>query len=282
MNKTQQYINNILKGVRGRLTKFSDSDQKKAGLSWMKEKRLKHMPYNHPGSHDLDGNTVEFNNGPELLHSLKEIYIEEVYKVKFDSDMPRILDCGANIGLAALYFKKNYPGAIITAFEPDPLNFQFLKKNIENNNLKNVELRNEAVWTENTTIQFASDGTLGSKIAGSQQHTDMVNVAAIRLKDLLNEKTDFLKLDIEGAEYEVLKDCRDSLGNITHLFIEFHGYFDKMYQLTDILQMVQDKGFVYYIKEATNVYPTPFYRENLVRPYDIQLNIFCFKLISKN
>lgn len=281
MNKTQQYINNILNGIGGRIAKFSDNEMKKAGLSWIKEKRLKHMPYNRPGKHYLQGKVIEFNNGPELLHSLKEIYLEEVYKVKFNTTSPRILDCGANIGLAALYFKNLYPGANITAFEPDPLNFQYLKKNIDNNNIKNVDLRNEAVWTENGTIQFASDGTLGSKMANNERASHVISIPAVRLKEFLNAPVDFVKLDIEGAEYDVLKDCYDNLGNVTHLFIEFHGYFNKMYQLTDILRMAQEKGFAYYIKEATNVYSTPFYRENLERPYDIQLNIFCFRLVNK-
>jgi FkbM family methyltransferase len=282
MKKTQkEYLNNIIRGIGKRLSGSTRSQKKKAGLTWLKEKQLKHMPYNEPHVYTLNGKKIHYNNGPEILHSLKEIFVEEVYLTRFDTDTPKILDCGANIGLSVLYFKSKYPGANIIAFEPDPTNFTLLKKNIEGNNLHNVELRNEAVWKDNTTIEFVSDGTLGSKIGSTSSGSNVIRMNATRLRDYLDEKIDFLKLDIEGAEYEVLKDCKDKLGSIQYLFIEFHGFFDRMYELTDIFSMVQENGFSYYIKEATNVYPTPFYRNQNKRPYDLQLNVFCIRNVAK-
>src|SRR5688572_6723308 len=279
MDKSQkENIGNIKGGIGRRLNKLFKSNNSKAALTWYKEKQLKHMPYNQPSVYDLNGKKIYFNNGPEILHSLKEIFAEEVYNIKFYSSSPKIMDCGANIGLSVLYFKNKYPGAKIIAFEPDPLNFALLKKNIESNGYLDVDLRNEAIWKNNTPIEFVSDGTLGSKINDAGNNKNIVSIKATRLKDLLSEKIDFLKLDIEGAEYEVLKDCADSLHNVQNMFLEFHGYFNKINELTEIFQLLQNSGFAYYIKEATSVYSTPFYRENQVRPYDIQLNIFCFRL----
>jgi hypothetical protein len=123
-----------------------------------------------------------------------------------------------------------------------------------------------------------SDGTLGSKLDASADHKNTVRVKASRLKDLLNQKVDFLKIDIEGAEYEVLKDCSDSLKNVDYLFIEYHGFFEKINELTEVLQLIEDNGFAYYIKEASNVYRTPFERIGERKPYDIQQNIFCFRV----
>ena len=283
MDKSQkEYIGNLIKGIGRRFNKLFSSDNRKAGLTWYKEKQLKHMPYNQPNVYDLNGMKIHFNNGPEILHSLKEIFAEEVYNIKFDTSSPKILDCGANIGLSVLYFKGRYPAAKITAFEPDPLNFSLLKKNIELNGYRDVDLRNEAIWKDNTPIEFVSDGTLGSKINATGNNKNTVSIKATRLKDLLDHKIDFLKLDIEGAEYEVLKDCAQNLQNVQNMFLEFHGYFKKNNELTEIFQLLQNNGFSYYIKEATDVYSTPFNRENQVRPYDIQLNIFCFRIMNKN
>ena len=132
------------------------------------------------------------------------------------------------------------------------------------------------MWKENTTLRFLSEGTLGSKIADVAEAAT-IEVRAKRLKDLLSEKIDLLKLDIEGAEYEVIRDCADVLHMADHLFIEFHGHFTKMNELTEILEIVRKNNFAFYIKEATSVYPTPFFRTGIKTQYDIQLNIFCFK-----
>lgn len=279
MNKKQDnFIQNVLKGIGRRLKGFAPDKSKKAGLTWFKIKQLKHMPYNRPGRFHFRGSYIYFNNGPELLHSLQEIFSDDIYDIAFDTDHPYILDCGANIGLSVLYLKMKYPKAKIVAFEPDPSNFGLLQKNISGYQLKDVELRNEAIWKENTTLKFVSDGTLGSKVNSETGSENAISVKAAKLRDLLTKQVDFLKIDIEGAEYEVLKDCNDSLSMVKYLFIEFHGFFDKMYELTDILELVQNNGFAYYIKEASNVYPTPFNRSGLSRVYDVQLNIFCFRI----
>lgn len=279
MNKGHNhFLSNILHGFKHRIKKTLHNKNKKAGLNWLKIKQLKHLPYNSPHTFYFRGSKISFNNGPELLHSLQEIFIDDIYKIAFDTPSPYILDCGANIGLSVIFHKFRYPAAKIIAFEPDPVNFNFLAKNISEFGFKDVELRNEAVWKENGTLTFTSDGTLGSKLFPASENRNVVNVKATRLKDLLNTKIDFLKIDIEGAEYEVLKDCGDSLRMVQHLFIEFHGYFNRMNELTEIIQLVQDNGFAYYIKEATNVYDTPFWRQGAERMYDLQQNIFCFRI----
>jgi FkbM family methyltransferase len=279
MNKEQNhFLSNIFRGIRYRIGKSISDKNRKAGLNWFRIKKLKHLPYNSPHTYNLSGSKIEFNNGPELLHSLQEIFVDDIYKIHFNTSSPYIIDCGANIGLSVIYLKTQYPQARIIAFEPDPVNFKFLEKNIRSSKFTDVELRNEAIWKDNSTLEFVSDGTLGSKLVADADNSNIIKVKATRLKDLLDQKVDFLKMDIEGAEYEVLKDCGKSLKNIDHLFIEFHGFFTKMYELTDILQLVQSNGFSYYIKEASNVYPTPFERQGQQRPYDIQQNIFCFRI----
>ena len=87
-----------------------------------------------------------------------------------------------------------------------------------------------------------------------------------------------MKIDIEGAEYEVLKDIKDKLHLIDNMFLEYHGSFNQNIQLNELLQMIVASGFKYYIKEAATVYPTPFYRNHTSETYDVQLNIFCFRI----
>jgi hypothetical protein len=133
------------------------------------------------------------------------------------------------------------------------------------------------VWKEDTVLQFSNEGSMSSKIVQTSTGTSR-DVKAIRLKNLLNRPVNFLKMDIEGAEFEVIMDAADNLYHVKNLFIEYHGCFDRQRELSSLLNMLTEKGFNYYIKEAASVYDHPFSRvKNPVIPYDIQLNIFCFR-----
>ncbi len=243
----------------------------------MKIRRLKYAVPGKENSYELRGKKVFYKNGEELLHSLKEIFIEEIYKINFDIPNPYILDCGANMGLSVLYLKENFPLATIVAFEPDERNFELLKKNTTG--LQNVDLVKKAVWKENGTIQFLNEGSLSSRVVSQGDATTSL-MPAVRLKDYLTRTIDFLKLDIEGAEYEVLHDCSDKLYLVKNMFIEYHGQFQTLEQLNEIFQMLRKQQFSYYIKEAASTYRTPFVRSGTKPPYDVQLNIFCFRALN--
>jgi hypothetical protein len=118
---------------------------------------------------------------------------------------------------------------------------------------------------------------MSSKINLEKENSQQVK--AIRLKDYLNNKVDFLKIDIEGAEYRVLKDISEKLTNVENLFLEYHGNFNQNDELVEIFEIISKSGFQFYIKEAVSVFDHPFlHKKDLKIPYDVQLNIFCFRL----
>lgn len=249
----------------------------KLGISFWDFKKLKKIQLSQQQDMTvkLFGNFVSFSAPFWFLHSLNEIFIDEVYKFKPSDEKLQIIDCGANIGLSVIYLRKLFPNANITAIEPDKKVFSQLEHNLNNFKLKNVELLNVAAWINDSPISFESDGGLGGKI--TDKATDSTLVNTVRLKDLVKkEKTFFLKMDIEGAEYEVLKDMKDELKNIENLFIEFHTGFEEKNKLAEILSWLEDAGFKYYIKEAWNNMPNPFTKV-YKGGYHLQLNIFCYR-----
>src|SRR6476469_10152941 len=127
-------------------------------------------------------------------------------------------------------------------------------------------------------LSYEYEGTMSSKIVFDRKEKTSKLTKAIRLKDYLNRKIDFLKIDIEGAEYQVLCDVSDNLSFVKNLFVEYHGMFGQVSELSELFDLFSKNGFRYYIKEATPVYETPFLRDkkNSIL-YDIQLNIFCFR-----
>lgn len=206
-----------------------------------------------------------------------ELFQQEMYKFKANCPNPYIIDCGANLGMSIIYFKQLYPEASITAFEADDYIFSFLEKNIKSYEFDDVVLVNEAVWNSEETLSFIAEGGAGGRIEEETAIGMYKKVICTSLKKYLTaRKVDFLKIDIEGAEYEVIKDCEDELKNIDYLFIEYHSMPDKEQNLHKILEIVQKAGFCYHLKEAyTTKYP--FMERNLNFGMDLQLNIFCYK-----
>jgi FkbM family methyltransferase len=272
--KAVQLLKNVTKGIYKKTEKLFDNPFKKVGFSWWKMRVIKNLPNEKLQSVNLFGIPLYFRHRDEVLHSIEEILIDEIYKQNLP-DKPYIIDCGANIGLSVIYLKRSFPGSTIIAFEPDEINFDLLEKNIKPYNFDNVFLKKEAVWKENSVISFAGNKNQMSHIeeAGSE---DAMSVKAVRLKNYLNKKVDFLKIDIEGAEYEVMKDIAPALGMVNHLFVEYHGTFQQNEELNEILNLITGAGFRYYIRHAIDKHPTPFI-PSYTQDYDVQLNIFCFR-----
>jgi FkbM family methyltransferase len=279
--QNKSFSKNILHGILSRFGKMFNNPYQVVNINPFRLIYYKHLAPGKIRTHQLFDKPVSFLSSTELLHGLKEIFMDEIYKQDLPAK-PYIIDCGANIGLSVIYMKRLYPDAEILAFEPDEQNFELLKQNVQAFGYFDVVLKKEAVWVENQVMSFSGRGSTDSKLVQELSgHSVLVN--AIRLKDIIHKKTDFLKIDIEGAEFAVLNDIQENLHFVQNLFFEYHGNFSQNYQLNEILVLLVNHGFNYYIREATSVYGTPFYRaKNTGMLYNIQLNIFCFRINSKN
>jgi FkbM family methyltransferase len=269
-------LHNLKKGIAHRLKTRGSRSFGSLSIGWLRLKYLKHLSPGKTYQQTLFGKPLLFNAPQELIHGLNEIFLEEIYKQTLPANA-RVLDCGANIGLSVIYLKQICPTAKITAFEPDKGNYELLARNIQTFELKDVVIREEAIWKEDTTVEFSAHQGMASHIE-QYSGTGTTSIKAVRLRNLLNERVDFLKLDIEGAEYEVLMDCQEKLANVQRIFIEYHGQFSTANQLHEILDLLAQSGFQYYLKEAAPIFKTPFYRASSMKhPYQVQLNIFGFR-----
>lgn len=269
----------LLKGLIYRIKKIISSPYRKVGIGFIEEKKIKHTRNSNIKHVNVKDFRVTYVDDASFILSLEEIFFSEIYKLNFDKTKKiKIIDCGSNIGMSLLYFKINYTNCEIVAFEPDNKNFELLKLNTSCWEFNNIQINKAAVWTNNGEINFFTTGNLGGKIDDSKNSINgSTIVKTIRLKDLLLEKIDLLKIDIEGAEYDVLLDCKDNLSLVSNLFIEYHGKFSEGSKLIEILSILNLNRFDFYIKEAADIYPTPFVRTRENYPYEVQLNIFAFK-----
>lgn len=239
--------------------------------------RLKALPRLMHTSTQVGDRNFHITDPFWFLHCYEELCVGEIYRFQSKNASPLILDCGANVGLSVIYFKHLYPGARILAFEPDPTVFKALVKNVASFELQDVTLYQKAVWDRETTVMFDSDGSVGGRISDERFTNNSIEVSTVRLRDWLETPIDMLKIDIEGAEYEVLMDCRDRLMDIDYLFIEYHGKPYEPQRLHEVLSVLDLADFRYHIKDA---YPIahPFIEEERSKYYDLQLNIFAFRV----
>ncbi|MGH9873558.1 MAG: FkbM family methyltransferase [Pyrinomonadaceae bacterium] len=237
------------------------------------------LPSMQHGSTSLFGKEFEFVDGFSFLFLYDEIIEREIYKFSTDEPAPYIIDGGSNIGLSVLYFKRAYPKARILAFEPDPNIFEVLKRNCRRFELEEVELFDRALWMENGSLGFREDGSLGGRLADDGNSASDAEVPTTRLRDLLNAKVTLLKLDIEGAETDVLEDCADRLVHVENMFVEYHSFADRPQSLHRLLKVVHEAGFRthFHVFEPS---AQPLFertiREGIDR-LDMNLDIFCFR-----
>lgn len=226
------------------------------------------------GVSELYGYPFHFADALSFIHGGEEIFLKQIYKFNSTNPEPIIIDCGSNIGLSVVYFKTLFPNAIITAFEPDKQLFKILEKNVQNFN--NIKLYNKAIWLNDGIIEFQEEGGFSGRIPKSGDINNIVKVPCTRLKDLIINKIDFLKIDIEGAEYEVIKDCADVLSFVENLFIEYHSHISEPQKLDEILNLLSKVGFRYHIQEAFTR-KQPYVDKEVMLGMDLQLNIFAYR-----
>jgi len=144
-----------------------------------------------------------------------------------------VFDIGAHLGYYSLLLAKCVgPVGRVVSFEPAPGNFCTLQKNVLINNLNNVELINLAAFSKSGTIRMSvppTDTSSGDWSIIRQANGDsIIKVQTISLDQFCQAKSvfpDFLKIDVEGTEYDVLIGGRETIGESRPIMlIELHHF----------------------------------------------------------
>ena len=231
-----------------------------------KKQTIKFLQYN-----------IEVQDCLSFIFQFKEIFVKQYYMFETISNSPIIYDCGANVGTSCIFFNKYFPHARIKAFEADASIAEILKNNLRSNSINNVEVFSKAIWINKDGIQFGAEGADSGSI---YSNTNKTKVESIRLKELLDKeaKIDFLKMDIEGAEVEVIEDCGASLKKADNIFIEYHSFINAKQNLDKILKVLTLNDFRYFIKSDDHKTKPFINRSSAITPsMDLQLNIFAYK-----
>jgi FkbM family methyltransferase len=153
----------------------------------------------------------------------EQIFIDEEYKFITDTEPNVIIDAGANIGLASVYYSTLYPHAKIIAIEPETSNFELLKENVKS--YPNIYIIKAGIWNTNTYLKISNPGDKKFAFMLEESH-DRLDIEAITIDELIEQHglhyIDILKLDIEGAEKEIFSNYPSWISKVGMIVIELH------------------------------------------------------------
>lgn len=195
---------------------------------------------------------MRFGDAKVFAFLFKEMFIDEPYRIALPPS-PRILDCGANIGMSLAYFYSRHPNARITAFEPDKMNFGFLTQNCKSNGWT-ADLRQVALDRrpgDRTWYTFGPAGSLQSSLRTELCPTAPEAAYPVRtagLSEYIDAHVDLLKLDVEGAENAIIQGLVESgkIALIDHIVMEYHHHIvPEEDRLGQVLSDLESAGFGY-------------------------------------
>lgn len=185
---------------------------------------------------DIELRILDLSTSQTMMHIKEQVYDQDEYGLRkmeyHDGDV--IIDIGANVGSVSLYLGKKYPFLKIYAFEAHPINYMNLVKNIENNNIKNIECYNLAVSSNDTDILkiTLNPNNTGSSSLFKISENDKINtceVKTISLDTIIENnkinKIKFLKIDCEGSEFDILENSKlINQIDVENLSVEIHTF----------------------------------------------------------
>lgn len=180
-----------------------------------------------------------------------EIFQEREYKMLepvITKAAAPIVDIGAHVGMFSVYCSVLNSGVRIFAYEPDEDNFAAMKDNLQDNNVKNVVAKNVAVGAEigQRTLFVSNDSHNHSLLSaeaagdfsGEEKDVQVVTLTRILEQNRL-ERVSLVKMDCEGAEFEILLNLPDEVfKKVDNFYVECHRYTYEMNpdKLRDIFQ----------------------------------------------
>lgn len=228
------------------------------------------------GETSLLGKPFVFLEPKTFLGLYRGIFKDQHYRFRTQKSVPYIVDCGANIGVSVAFWKSLYPHARIMAIEPDPVHCNVLRTNCAY--LDDVVIHEAAAWTNAGEMPFYSVSSLGGHLSAVSPRTEsrVHTVKTIRLRDFLTQPVDLLKLDIEGAEVDVLLDCAPTLRNVERLFVEHHSFRNKPQRLAEMFKVLESAGFRMHVHVELPA-SMPFVERPIVNEKDLRLAVFAFR-----
>jgi len=168
---------------------------------------------------------VLLRKGTSDIEVFYQIFYYKGYDYNLGFEPKVIFDCGANIGLASVYYKNRYPNAMIVAVEPESSNFAMLQRNTEK--YDNIHCLQSGIWNKTTNLKIHASSQHWAFVVEEVDYEDNTTVKAIGIDELMKaynvDYIDVLKIDIESSEKELFEaNWEKWLPKVKVLLVELH------------------------------------------------------------
>lgn len=157
---------------------------------------------------------------------LEQVFAGQQYNYAFGCEPQVVIDAGANVGISTAWFATKFPSARVIAIEPDEENYDLLVRNTSH--LSNVEPINAALWrqSERVVIHDRGTGPWGYQVSADPSPETRRSVPSVTVDDIVRrvhpKRIGILKMDIEGAEIEVMNNAVNWIGSVEAVIAELH------------------------------------------------------------
>jgi len=194
------------------------------------------------------------------------LVIWEIWKAKIYDDVRLpiqasdvVVDIGAHIGGFSVHAARLAYSGKVYAYEASSRNYALLEINRQMNKAENLYIHNNAVSHQSGAMKFfmpSDNGALGSLM--QEVDSTMETVQATTLTDIVNdyniEQIDYLKMDVEGAEYDILLNCpSETLSKIQRIVMEYHEFEGDQRNHRDLVKLLQSNGF--HVEVEDGIFP---------------------------
>lgn len=233
-------MSHILDSIRFRLKMASH------GIFFLKSKDLK------PSSFLLRTRRVRFsfpeNEEEPQRYEFGKIYFEDCYRLsEINFPVRTVLDIGANIGFFSLAARKHFPAATIHAYQPNPTIQPHLRQHCQN---LEVNCFDEAVGMRNAKVTLSfNEGSMHTRT--SETGGDIAQISFRDAVQRLGGSVDVLKLDCEGAEWDLFQDL-ETWKSVKQLTMEYHLWAKPDATIDLLMRVIADIGF-----QILSIEPSP-------------------------
>lgn len=221
------------------------------------------FPRFQPGDVELNGIPLRYVDLHSFYWQCNQLFRHGLYGIALDRPSPVVIDGGAHIGLASLYFALTLQNPVIEAFEADPAIAAVLRGNVAALGIPGITVHERALWTDAEGVCFSAHGDDSGHVDAAGQRVESVDLAEV-LEAHAATGVDLLKLDVEGAEFSLIPHCRAQLARVRHMIIEVHEMHGGPRRSGQLLALLEECGFAYVINDLNQATwvedagPTPF------------------------
>jgi FkbM family methyltransferase len=176
-----------------------------------------------------------------LEYELHSILIEDCYHIaSLRGKVNTVLDVGANIGLFSISASFYFPGAIIHSYEPNSILKAYLAHNCDS---VGASYFLEAVGLENGLVNLREGE---NSLHSTTSHGTSGTVACVAFREAIQRlggSVDLVKLDCEGAEWQIFEDT-EAWSNVQYLTMEYHLWANPGHTFEDLLRCIEKIGFI--------------------------------------